>query len=271
MRSRSITIFNLDEEDPSLVRFFRFKPPEKSPQEPRPEPTPTEKPKFKLPTTKGSSRNVSAKAKLKKVPPFRAFYFQSNKQPLQDKKLAKLMKSHAEVWQENETSIVLKMLDDSVRTKDSSRMTALQRSLLEIERTPGRTFLEKSTSASPEDDLPMLPPSEFSLGPTEMILEEPELDPGSRNVQPSASTTGGSTAERFSQAEQEYLQKAIKQNVKQHDVQLNITIVGNGMTGKTSVTTALVGSKFDLNTPRSTGFDILSLYFFISLAQLKQT
>lgn len=59
---------------------------------------------------------------------------------------------------------------------------------------------------------------------------------------------------KFSASEKEYLEKAMKQNLKQYDMQVNVTIVGSGMTGKTSVTSALIGSKFEYNTPRSTGY-----------------
>lgn len=59
---------------------------------------------------------------------------------------------------------------------------------------------------------------------------------------------------KFSASEKEYLEKVMKQNLKQYDVQMNITIVGDAMTGKTSVTSALIGSKFEINTPRSIGY-----------------
>ncbi len=147
------------------------------------------------------------------------------------------------MWQENETSIVLKMLDNSLRSKDRSRLTELQRSLLDIERKPEKTPAEEELAPLPSAEVP------FTLGP-------PAQEP-SRN--------SGSTAETsFSPAEQEYLEKAIKQNVKQYDAQINIVIVGNGFTGKTSVTTAIVGSKFELNTPRSTGY-ILGGYYLLRI------
>lgn len=63
----------------------------------------------------------------------------------------------------------------------------------------------------------------------------------------------GDLTGNFSASEKEYLEKAIKQNLKQYDLQVNITIVGNEMTGKTSITSALIGSKFVINTPHSTG------------------
>jgi len=72
---------------------------------------------------------------------------------------------------------------------------------------------------------------------------------------PVADTTDlGEIASKFSASEKEYLEKVIKQNLKQYDVQVNITIVGNAMTGKTSITSTLIGSKFELNTPHSTGY-----------------
>jgi len=81
---------------------------------------------------------------------------------LQDAKLEKLYKTHAEVWQENETSIILKMLGDSLKTNDESRTDALQRSLLKIEHSTELGPSEKLEE--PEGDMFMLPPSEFTLG-----------------------------------------------------------------------------------------------------------
>jgi len=149
------------------------------------------------------------------------------------------------------------MLDDSLKTHDSSRMKALQRSLLNIERTTPN-FFDKGEES--ENEPPPIP--EFSLGPAAMALDnDHEL---TRNFQDKASTGSSSstslTGGNFSLAEREYLQKVIKQNVKQYDVQLNITIVGNSMTGKTSITSAIMGSKFELNTPRSTGLDSKTTY-----------
>lgn len=45
----------------------------------------------------------------------------------------------------------------------------------------------------------------------------------------------------------------MKQNFKQYDIQIDITVIGNERTGKTSITSALIGSKFETNTPRSIG------------------
>ena len=145
------------------------------------------------------------------------------------------------------------MLDDSLKLKDRSRFNALQRSLLKIERKGG----EQNSGDEKECDLAPLPPSEFSfsLSSAPIIQEQTQ---SSRNVQPAVSTCSSSLiAESFPPAEQEYLEKAIKQNVKQYDAQLNITIVGNGLTGKTSVTNALIGSKFEFNTPPSTGYSLI--------------
>lgn len=80
---------------------------------------------------------------------------------LQDTKLEKLYRTHAEVWQENETSIILKMLGDSLKTGDDPRRDALQRSLLKIEHSTELGPSEKIDI--PENDLFMLPPSEFTL------------------------------------------------------------------------------------------------------------
>jgi hypothetical protein len=167
---------------------------------------------------------------------------------LQDAKLDKLYRTHAEVWQENETSIVLKMLGDSLKTKDESRTDALQRSLLKIEHS---TELGPSEKLE-EPDTFMLPPSEFTLG--KFLVYYKDCNEFSRNVLPAADTAGSvELPNKFSASEKEYLEKVIRQNLKQYDVQVQITIVGNEMTGKTSVTSALIGSKFKLNTPHSTG------------------
>lgn len=153
------------------------------------------------------------------------------------------------MWQENETSIVLKMLDNSMKCKDRSRFNALQRSLLEIERKANKVTPEPGEE---ENDLSLLPPAELPFTmPSSAMSEDSRNSLGNLgNIAASGSTE---PTTNFSPAEQEYLEKAIKQNVKQYDAQINIMIVGNGFTGKTSVTTAIIGSKFELHTPRSTG------------------
>lgn len=79
-------------------------------------------------------------------------------------KLEKLYRSHAEAWTENKTSIILKMLGDSLKTKDNIRMDALQRSLLNIEHAhTTETNPIQQTDEDANDNF-ILPPSDFSLG-----------------------------------------------------------------------------------------------------------
>lgn len=139
-----------------------------------------------------------------------------------------------ETWQENETSIVLKMLDDSIKTKDNTRVNALQRSLLELER---QTYIKEPDSAF------MLPPPQL---PPQFTPLELSSDPITTYSFPEANSP-------FSPKELEYLNKAIEQNVKQYEKFVKIIIVGNNRTGKTSLMNCLIGSKFQADTPNSVG------------------
>jgi hypothetical protein len=191
--------------------------------------------------------------------------------------MAMIRRSHAEEWQENETSIVLKMLDDSMKSQDQPRLQALQRSLLEIERKSGKD-LPDSDQPSPE------PLSLSSLSPSPSPLPSPvplkvgrvhraprhktqsgclpvgHTGPGTSHSNPSGSTRSSfatfstfSEGDLFSPSEQEYLNKAMKQNLKQYDAQLNLMIVGPSQSGKTSLVNALTGAKLANQTPHSVG------------------
>lgn len=162
--------------------------------------------------------------------------------------MALLHRTHAEVWQENETSIVLKQLDDSLRHKDSSRFHALQKSLLEIER---RSDKDQSSSSDFDD---------FSLCPMEPQRRESAASVQSLPV-PLGETMELMTGrgEEFSASEKQYLEKAIRQNVKQYDVQFNVLFVGDSQTGKTSIMRTMIDPKFASSTPRSTGYPLLAM------------
>jgi polynucleotide 5'-kinase involved in rRNA processing len=144
----------------------------------------------------------------------------------EEQRLKQLQKIYSERWHENETSIVIKMLDRSMRDNDHETTIELKRTLLELERRSG----VRSAESSPEN------------------LSQPEL---SRNY--SFSIIRGSESPKkfsrsdgtlFSPKEMEYLDKAIMQNTKQYDNQLTIMLIGNQEVGKTSLMNAWLGLKW---------------------------
>ncbi len=161
-------------------------------------------------------------------------------------KLKSLQKRYAEVWQENETSIVIKMLTQSMKDQDHSRTLELQRSLLELER--------KSDVLSDEEspiDFKNLPEPLRHQPKSKSVTVSPTFGPS-----PSPSCFSD---DQFSPKELEYLKKAVQQNTKQYDLQINITLVGNSGCGKTSLMNAWLGSPSPMKTKPTTGLDSKTL------------
>lgn len=104
-------------------------------------------------------------------------------------------------------------MDEAIKSNDEERIKELKQSLLEVESKPGDRHSAKSSPGSS----PTMNPSSFH---SDMSLQTKSL---------------------FSQEEEIYLEKAIKQNTKQYDFQVNIMIVGNSNTGKTSLINAMMG------------------------------
>ena len=156
-----------------------------------------------------------------------------------------IKKRYAEVWQENETSIVIKMLDQSMKNRDQEKIHELKRSLLDLER--------KSENAPSDDEWSNSSPTCKS-----------DCFP-SRSKSFTTSHLSGSTSETlaemrasFSHREEEYLEKAMRQNTKQYDSQVNVMIIGNSVTGKTSLMNAMLGIKSSSQTKPTIGYAILS-------------
>ena len=157
------------------------------------------------------------------------------------KRLESIKKKYAEQWQENETSIVIKMLHESILSNDDERVQALQRSLLDLER--------KSDKDMDDDGLPNSLPSDC-------------IPIKAKSFTSSAlSHHTGSTGESapndllcFSPTEADYLNKAMQQNMKQYEAQINVMVVGNSMTGKTSLMHSMLGQKVPLQLRHTTGY-----------------
>ncbi|MDR3546656.1 MAG: hypothetical protein P4M11_00005 [Candidatus Pacebacteria bacterium] len=145
-------------------------------------------------------------------------------------KLKNLKKKYAETWQENETSIVLKMLGKSVKERDEGKIQELERYLLTLE--------HKSDSSSSGEE---------ESSPTSLKQATSLVEARSKSfLSPHGSESGESSLTdpgNFSPSELAYLKKAIRQNTKQYDMQINIMIVGNTFTGKTSLMSAMLGEK----------------------------
>ena len=142
------------------------------------------------------------------------------------------------MWQENETSIIIKMLDRSMKERDQPRTLELQKSLLELER--------KSDTPTDELDLKQLGSIPIQCKSKSLTLESSVSSP--------SELTTHSDGSPFSPKEREYLKKAMLQNTKQYDAQLNITILGGSGTGKTSLMNAWLGSTSPEKTKPTIGY-----------------
>ena len=151
----------------------------------------------------------------------------------EERRLKKIQKMYSEVWHENETSIVIKMLDQSMKENDQDRVIELQKSLLELERKSDIRSEETTPKNIKNFDQLILKRTQ-----SEKIIYE--------NLSPKRSE-----AILFSPVEEEYLKKAIKQNTKQYDEKINIMIIGNQDVGKTSLMNSWLGSKV-LGKPKHT-------------------
>jgi len=159
------------------------------------------------------------------------------KRACEEQRLKNLQKMYSERWHENETSIVIKMLDRSMKDNDHETTIELKRTLLELERRPDI----RSGENSPES------------------LNQPELSKNYSFI----SITGGSESPKkfsksdvnlFSPKEAEYLDKVIMQNTKQYDKQLTIMLIGNQGVGKTSLMNAWLGLKDKRISQHSIGY-----------------
>lgn len=163
-------------------------------------------------------------------------------QAQEKRKLQLIKKAHAETWQENETSIVLKMLSESLKSRDTERTTALERSLLELERKSDEDEDQENRTNSFEANSVKQRPKAGSMtcshktGSTESSFLS---DPNGRTS--------------FTPTEKDYIMKAIKQNTRQHDLGIAIMIVGSARSGKSSLMNSMMGGKFEDKTPKTFG------------------
>ncbi len=136
------------------------------------------------------------------------------------------------------------MLGESIRNRDEERTAELKRSLLDVERRSDRatTNEDEQQPHSPllrATDIPICKSKSFTSG-------LPLFPAGSEDGSPTGSLG-------FSPTEAQYLEKAIMQNTKRYDVQVNVMIVGNANTGKTCLMHTLLGSAFPTLAKPTTG------------------
>jgi hypothetical protein len=163
-------------------------------------------------------------------------------------KMKTIRKKYAENWQENETSIVLKMLDQAMKDKDAEKMTELKRSLLEIER---KSVEEVSEVESPPFN---------GIGAGEKGIE-PKIR-GRVSMTPTQASKSfvesfESECKSFSLFESEYLQKVLLQNTKQFEAQIIVTLIGSAISGKTSLMNSLLGFPEAIKTKPTKGYILL--------------
>ena len=147
-----------------------------------------------------------------------------------------VQKKQAEVWHENETLIVIKMLDQSVKSKDEETILELQKSLLKLE---GK---EKASLAKREDSqlLELLPKR----------IRQLALNLGLYFHKGSLKTK----VAPFSVRETEYLEKAMMQNTRQYDAQITIMMTGDAKVGKTSLMNTWLGVENSFVTKETIGY-----------------
>ncbi len=174
-----------------------------------------------------------------------------------------IKKRYAETWQENETSIVLKMLGQSVKENDQGRVQELERYLLDLERKSdgsecnGRNSAPSSAELEAVSELVLTKSGQKSKSVSSAQIPFP-LALGRQDSSSSGETSLTESAS-FSPVEVEYLKKAIRQNTKQYDMQINIMIVGDTLTGKTSLMRALLGDSHPSKTKPTVGLDSRSM------------
>ena len=154
-------------------------------------------------------------------------------------KLESIQKKYSQVWHENETSIIIKMLDQSIRENDKERIIELQKSLLKLEYDSN----VKTHEGSPVfmRKIPQVIPKRTQSSKAVNQLRYPRKSSKTQTSQ-------------FSVFEEEYLKKAIMQNTKQYDEQINIMIVGNKGVGKSSLMNAWQNLENPLKTEHTIGY-----------------
>lgn len=149
----------------------------------------------------------------------------------EQKKLKEIQRMYNETWQENEVSIVIKMLDQSMKENNTERIIELEKCLLELERKSDMQTNEGSPSIKP------ISSNIHSFAAVESFNGSPR-----------------SVNSPFSLDEEEYLQKAIIQNTKQYDEQITIMLIGDKETGKTSLMNSWLGLPNPSKTQRTLGY-----------------
>ena len=152
-----------------------------------------------------------------------------------------IRKKYAEEWQENETSIIIKMLNQSIKNKEHDKVAELKRSLLELER--------KSEKATSDEDPSFSPPQDLDL-----VRYKSKSFSGIALRQSGSERSETSQVTHFSASEATYLERAVQQNTKQHDALINVMILGSSSSGKTSLMHALLGQKCPSQVKPTNGY-----------------
>ena len=144
------------------------------------------------------------------------------------------------------------MLHQSLISNDDERTQELQRSLLDLERKSEKDLDDDGLPKSVPAQLPRTASTLKSKSCTAVGLEHPE----------EAGETSSPEALCFSPVEVEYLDKAMRQNMKQYDMQISLMIVGNSLVGKTTLMHSMLGIKPLLQLRPTTGYtcaDVMAL------------
>jgi len=152
----------------------------------------------------------------------------------EQKRLKEIQRMYNETWQENKVSIVIKMLDKSMKENDTERIIELEKCLLELERKSDVQINKESSIIKPVS-------SNVQSSGIENLVELSN-EPARNGDSP------------FSLDEEEYLQKAIMQNTKQYDEQITIMLIGDKKTGKTSLMNSWVGVSNPSRTEHTLGY-----------------
>ncbi len=143
------------------------------------------------------------------------------------------------------------MLRESMGSNDDERTQALQRSLLELER--------KSDKDPDEGALPQSEPAGLLHLP--MKRKSKSFSPATARASSTSPEANSHNSACFSPVEAEYLNKAMKQNLKQYDMQISLMIVGNSGTGKTQLLHSMLGLDCPGKLRPTTGYTIQANVF----------
>jgi len=159
-----------------------------------------------------------------------------------------MKKQLAETWQENETQIIIKSMNESLKLKDYEKVKELKRSLLNLERRS-----EHNEENKEGDEVSSISINSYnSPAPS---LDKPSTRDTLREFPMLNEEHSKDQTNEFSPIENNYLEKVIQQNVRCQDLKLTIMLLGYKGAGKTTLMNAILNGKCQNDTQPTHGLD----------------